>query len=31
LSRSGRSATPIEINRFRSGSRTKPGSASKGH
>ena len=31
LSRSRRSATPIEINRFRSGSRTKPGSGSKGH
>ncbi len=31
LSRSRRSATPIEINRFRSGFRTKPGSASKGH
>ncbi len=30
-SRSGRSATPIEIDRFRSGFRTKPGSASKGH
>ena len=31
LSRSRRYATPIEINRFRSGFRTKPGSASKGH
>jgi len=29
--RSRRSATPIEINRSRSGSRTKPGSASRGH
>ena len=31
LSRSRRFATPIEITRFRSGSRTKPGSGSKGH
>ncbi len=30
-SRFGRSATPIEINRFRSGFRTKPGSVNKGH
>ena len=31
LRRSRRSATPIEINRSRSGSRTKPGSGSKEH
>jgi hypothetical protein len=31
LRRSRRSAMPIKINRFRSGSRTKPDSDSKGH